>query len=260
MRKTMAQPETTYLVDELHVKGKPFTLVGILHDREEFNKNKVDYERLIKPHSALMLEQPLWYPDFSFDQSSFGQIAALAMKMEKKVYIADPFDVRVLAADAAACVGGLALMVKATADLGKNALTKRERELTRKAFILRLGALGLGLPFFFGSLPGMDLRSAIDRDSAYSYGLDDQLTWGSKDWRDLWIAIGINKVFSQVPELYSMVAFHGLGHQRGILHYLTHGEEMKREARYLPFEKISSNLGVREWIPKKKKWELARIF
>lgn len=255
----MSKEENTYLVDDLHVNGKRLTLVGILHSKEEFTRNMEAYEHMIRPYTALMLEQPLWYPDFSFDQSSFGQLAAIAMRMNKKVYIADPLDSRVLAADAGFCVAGLSLAVKGGMDAGRRAINRTPAGFTRKKFILRLGMLALGAPLFLGSLPGLDLRSAIDREGAYEYGLDDQITWGSKDWRDLWIAMGMEKVMA-LEDIHTLAAFHGVGHQQGILHYLTHPEDRRREAAYLPFKKISSNLGVREWTPKKYKWELARVF
>ncbi|MDH5638400.1 MAG: hypothetical protein OEZ04_07910 [Nitrospinota bacterium] len=256
----MTQSENTYLVDDLQVAGKRLSLVGILHSREEFMKNKSEYERMIKPYSAIMLEQPLWYVDFSYDQSSFGQIAAIALKMNKKVYIADPFDARVLTADAVFGLAGLSMLVKSSIDFGKRAIGKSPEGFSRRGLILRAGMLALGLPLFFGSLPGMDLRSAIHKGSAFSYGLDDKVTWGSKDWRDIWIAMGIDKVLSNVPDLHTMIAFHGIGHQQGILHYLLHPEDRRREAAYEPFKRISTNLAVREWIPKKHKWELARQF
>ncbi|MDH5509258.1 MAG: hypothetical protein OEZ32_02770 [Nitrospinota bacterium] len=256
----MTQSENTYLVDDLQFAGKRLSLVGILHSREEFMKNRKDFERMIKPYSAVMLEQPLWYVDFSHDLSSFGQIAAIALKMNKRVYIADPFDTRVLAADAVFALAGLSMLVKSSMDFGKSAMGKRPEGFSRRGLILRAGMLALGLPLFSGSLPGMDLRSAVHRDSAYSYGLDDKVTWGSKDWRDLRIAMGIDKVLNNVPELHTLIAFHGIGHQQGILHYLLHPQDRRREAAYEPFKRISLNLSVREWIPKKHKWELARQF
>ncbi|MDH5677919.1 MAG: hypothetical protein OEZ55_03670 [Nitrospinota bacterium] len=256
----MNPSESEYLADDLQVAGKRLSLVGILHSKEEFKKNEAEFERMIKPYSAVMLEQPLWYVDFSYDQSSFGQLAAIAMKMNKKVYIADPFDARVLAADAAFAFGGLSMLVKSSIDLGKYSFGKKPEGLSRRGLILRAGMLALGLPMFFGSLPGLDLRSAMDKESAYTYGLDDKMTWGSKDWRDLWIAMGIEKVLSDVKELNTMIAFHGKGHQQGILHYLLHPEDRRRQAAYEPFKRISAHLGVREWVPKKHKWELARVF
>ncbi|MDH5639197.1 MAG: hypothetical protein OEZ04_11980 [Nitrospinota bacterium] len=254
----MTQRQSNYLLDELIIRGKRMTLVGILHTKEEFERNKESFEFLMKPYSAVMLEQPLWYKDFSYDTSSFGQLAGLALKMNKRVYIADPFDPKVLAADMAFGVLGLGMLVKSFKDLAKATILRDKHVMNRGGFLARFAALGIGAPLFLGSLMGMDLRAAVDMRTSLTWGLDDKYSWGSKDWRDLWIAIGIGKVLENVDDVYSMIAFHGVGHQRGIQHYLDQPQDMAKEKYYMPFERISSRLQVREYTPKKYIWQLTR--
>jgi len=230
------------------INDKDVSIVGVRHLPEFFLKYKIFFENLVSKHDAIVLEESI--EDF-WEHPFFGKIADIAYAQKKRVYQADPTNLPCEILDATSFGGGLYLII--------DAVNKPKREISRRDFLKRIGIAGIGAFLLFGSLPGMVVRKVIDEEILYSYGIDDLLSYGNTDYRNIKIAEGIEKICYKVSDLKKIVAFHGASHSKHIEAYLKNPALRAKKLAYLLHEAISRKK-VREYIPAKEGWVLSRTF
>lgn len=230
------------------INGKDVSIAGVSHTPEFFWAYRMFFENLVSKHDAVILEESIG--DFWKD-SFFGRIAGIAHTQKKRVYQVDPTNLPSEIVDATSCGAGAYLIL--------DAIRKPKRKISRRDFLKKIGLAGIGALLFFGSLPGVVLRSKIDEESLCSYGVDDLLIYGNTDYRNIKIAEGIEKICHEVNDIEKIVAFHGGAHSKHIEAYLKNPALRAKKLAYLPYEVIS-NRKVREYVPDKKGWTLKRKF
>ncbi len=231
------------------INNKDVSMVGVCHIPKFFEENKISFENFVSRHDAMVLEES---PENFWEDSFFGRIADIAHTQKKRVYQVDPRKCLPPRTDGISAGVGASLMLYA-------AIKKPRVKISRREFLKKIGILGIGASLFFGSLPGIVLRSKIDEESIFSYGADDFLTYGSTDYRDIKIAEGIKKICHEVSDIEKIVAFHGDAHSKHIEAYLKNPVLRAKKLAYLPYEVIS-NTKVREYVPTEGGWTLKRKF
>lgn len=229
------------------INNKDISIVGVYHLPNFFLKYRTFFENLVSQHDAIVLEQSI---ENFWEHPFFGKIAGIAYAQKKRVYQADPTSIPSQIVDATSCGVGMYLIL--------NSIKKPKRKISRREFLKRIGLAGIGAFIFFGSTPGFALRR-IHKESADSYGIDDILSYGNVDYRNIKIAEGIEKICHEVNDIEKIVAFHGGAHSKHMEAYLKNPALRAKKLAYLPFEVISRKK-VREYIPTKEGWVLSRTF
>ncbi len=234
------------------VNGKELAIWGVEHTREFFNCFKSLFEEFIGNNDCVVLEQPVgadfWETDFFF-----GDIGELVREQGKKMYQVDPVTWGNLLLDLVTIGIGGRLVYKGAKG------SKSPEKISRRGFLKRLGQLAIGVPLVWGSWPTRLLQDYLTIAISVSYGVDDQLGYGTDDYRNIVIAEELDRICREVESVRKIGSIHGAAHSEAVYQYLISPEKRFKRLAYLPHD-ILGNTKIREYTPTDKGWELSRSF
>lgn len=233
------------------INGKELAIWGVEHTREFFNQYKPLFEDLVRDNDVVVLEQMVG-GDF-WESNFFGRVGELARGQGKKVYQIDPVGLGNFLLDLGTTFAGGALIYNGVRG------SKSQEKTTRRNFLKRMGKLALGLPLVAGGLPGRLLLENLTTDISVSYGVDDQLGYGSCDYRNIVIAEGLARICNEVRDVSRICSIHGASHSEAVHEYLLSQNKRQKRLVYLPHD-ILGNTKIREYTPTSKGWELTSTF
>ncbi|OGM03301.1 hypothetical protein A3K72_03480 [Candidatus Woesearchaeota archaeon RBG_13_36_6] len=235
------------------INGKDVSITGVVHSKEFFERYKPFFEEIIFQHDIIILEG-VWGTEFWGDYDFYRLIGTIAYSKNKRIYQVDPVNLPVSLIDYAQCFIGLRLIL-----LG---LPKTRSEISRKEFLKLLGGLaikGFGTSLVFGSLPGIWLRGLMSKEILIEYGVDDLLTYGKTDFKNLMVAHGIDRICYEIDEFTSLVSLHGYTHYETVDAYLRNPVLREKRFVYLPYDLVGER-NIREYVPYENGWVKEREF
>lgn len=257
---------------ERKINGKDVTILGVYHTEDFLFRYYSFLSSKIHSADAVVLEQVVG-AEFYQDDGFFGRLGAMAGF--KPVYVVDPINPESFAADTLLGWAGILLMqipfiaIPSKMLLDWRASKKRRKsheskkqECTRRDFLKGLFgyavAIGAGASMLSGSHLGVAAKSLISENLLLKYGIDDALSYGLMDFRNLIIAEGIEKLAK--IEDGKMVAIHGDAHSDPIDFYLTNPIARKKRLAYFPYEQIAT-AGIKKFVyTRRTGWALEERF
>ena len=263
----MEKPENyPYKILNERISGKDVSILGVKHTLEFYDRYKDFFKDFTSKYDAFVFEQPykgdFWLSPF------FEEIGNLISGTGKRIYQADPINQNTNDFDIDSFYGGIFLMLEGLVGPNlRNYVRKRinpnfkEKKTSRRNFLKRAACAGAGASLAFGSFPGFLARSLYG-DNLYGYGVDDILTYGETDYRNIKIAEGIEKICMNINDIKNLGVIHGATHTEPIAEYLNNEALRLKKLAYFPYE-IIGRTKVREYVPNKDaggEWKLVREF
>jgi hypothetical protein len=237
------------------INNTEISIAGVEHRRGFFKRNKKKFRRFVKENDAIVMEQ-LIEGEFWEHPQFFARVAKIAHSQGKPIYNIDPITPTLDDMDIAQSYTAPSILV-ATAALALQRAA--ERKFSRRHFLKLTGITTLLTPFTLGSDAGVDLRADIDEEAVMQHGLDDTLSYGAIDYRNLVIADGTVRLLDLSPEIRKIGLIHGAYHYGSIQGYLTNPNLRKKRILYIPFDLVSRTK-IRKYVPDGKNWKLETSF
>jgi hypothetical protein len=236
------------------INNTKVSIAGVEHDRRFFKRNRERFKTFVQENDAIVMEQ-LIEGEFWEHPQFFARVARIAHSQGKPIYNIDPITPTLDDIDIAQSYAAPGVLV-ATAALALQRAAKRK--FSRRHFLKLSGITALLSPFVLGSDAGVDLRADIDEESVTQHGLDDTLSYGAIDYRNLVIADETDKL-CQLPEIKKIGLIHGAYHYGSIQGYLLSPTLRKKRLLYFPFDLVSKTK-IRKYVPDGKNWKLETSF
>jgi hypothetical protein len=238
---------------DVKVNEVNYKLMGVEHRLEYLSTYYPLFYSLIKNSDAVVLENYEKKLDF------WSGIRILCKELNKDIYVVDPAatdnGTYHVAFDTVAAFFYYYLLCLSPLLLDKQIKTSR-----RKFLSISLSQLFF-FPLFLGSYFGSWSAALIDREAPFTYGIDDKISYGSFDYRNIKIANHLeklSKILEPKPKNYMLVIY-GATHTGPIEYYLKNPEERKRKEfiydSTLIFPAIS-NTSILHYKCKNDEWEL----
>ncbi len=244
-------PEYPLFADKETVNGKEFTIIGVQHTPEFFNSYKSFFKKRVAESDAVILEQSVG-SEF-WKSSFFGKAGEAARAEQKRVYQIDPVTLANFSIDTigipVACVFGIVHEL-------------RDSKTGRRDFLKKIGKIGLYSYLLSGTLELSSVKASIDEEIVSKYGMEDVLSYGWMDYRNVSIADGIDRLSRETDGIRKIASIHGNNHADTVIGYIKDAElrEIKKNL-YLPYDnRILSKTKIREYIPGESGWKLVREF
>ncbi len=229
------------------IDNTDITILGVQHVEPFLLQHYSFLQSQINKADAVVLEQVVG--GSSVTDSFFGHLAMIAIP--KPVYVVDPINTALFFTDRVLGFLGLCIMLTspmryATRFVAKKVFKGKESKKapTRREFLGSLfksaAIFGAGTSLFSGSLSSLSLKDAISPNMVLNYGVEDVLSYGSIDFRNIIIAEGLNKIITTQKEK-KILTIHGDAHSKPIHYYLTHPAFRAKKLAYLPFALICRN-------------------
>ncbi len=253
---------------ERKINGRDITILGVHHTESFLFRYYEFLSSKIHSADAVVLEQVVG-AEFFQDRGFFGRLGSMAGF--KPVYVIDPVNPISFKIDDFAGPAGILLMlspfiIRSTNDIKKRLTPKKSNKVaekqgcTRRDFLKCLFgygvAVGAGASMLCGSHLGIIAKQLISENLLMRYGIDDALSYGLLDFRNIIIADGIEKLTKL--EDGKMVAVHGDAHSDPIDFYLMNPTARKKRLAYFPYEQIAE-ARIKKFVYKRKGWTLEEI-
>ena len=232
------------------INGKDISIVGVVHEPGFFDQYRLFFKGVVSQHDVIVFEGGAGI-DFWQYSGVYAQAGAIAYSQKKRVYQFDPSNWAVGLLDTGQCAFGLWLII--------SAISSTTNKVSRRAFLKKSIAGMGGASLVLGSYPGILLRGLISTQGLIGYGIDDLLTYGKTDFKNIMVAHGIDRLCHEVYDFDSLVSLHGYTHYETIDGYLMNRDLRIKRLAYLPYEAIGE-MGIREYVPDEIGWVLARRF
>jgi len=244
----MANYEYPRIKEQVH--GKELSILGVAHTERFFHRHKSFFEEFVENNDAVVLEQVLG-GDFWEDKSFFNKVGELARRQGKRVYQVDPVRWSHLIFDA----GGL---ITSGFLIGKG-IKSLDKDFSRRGALKFLAQSAIGTSLFLGSLFGKWATFSLSPAIVMSYGFDDQIEYGSTDYRNIVIADGLDKLCRTVEDVERIGSIHGAAHYETVHEYLISPAKRLKRLAYFPHD-LLGNTAIREYTPVNDGWVLSRNF
>lgn len=254
---------------ERKINDQDITILGVQHTESFLFRYYAFLNSKIHSADAVVLEQVVG-AEFFQERGFFGRLGAMAGF--KPVYIVDPINPISFEIDWLVGSAGILLMLSpfiiSSTNQIKKKLTPKKRYkkvaekqgLTRRGFLKGLFgygvAVGAGASMLSGSHLGVIAKQLISENLLMKYGIDDTLSYGLMDFRNLIIAEGIEKL-TEIRD-GKIVAIHGDAHSNPVDYYLMNPIARKKRLAYFPYEQIAE-ARIKKFVYKRRGWTLEEV-
>lgn len=244
-------PDYPMFADKETVNGKEFTIIGVVHTPEFFSLHESFFEKKVVESDAVILEGVV-VGEF-WEDSFFGKVGEVAHSEQKRVYQIDPLTLANFSIDfigiPVACISGIVHEL-------------RNSKTGRRGFLKKIGKIGLYYYLLSETLGGVIAKDSVNKDIIIKYDVEDVLSFGLTDYRNVAIADGIDRLSREDDGIRKIASIHGNAHADTVRGYLEDAElrEIKKNL-YLPYDnRFLSKTKIREYLPDGEGWKLAREF
>ncbi len=253
------------------INNKNITIIGVVHTHSFLCRHFHFLKSQIYKADTLVLEQVVG-GEFYHEKDFFGPVGNMAVP--NPIFVIDPINHGVWCTDLVQGVLGMFIMTNPLFSYLNNQLVKRHmghirkklklekkpQEPTRRNFLKGLfkttAQIGIGASLFGGSFLTFEVKGAFSEKMITKYDLEDALTVGMLDFRNLMIAEGLDKMTRL--DYDNILLIHGEAHSDPIHFYATHPAHRKKRFLYYPYELLGRK-GIRKFVYNNKKWNIEEI-
>ncbi len=226
------------------VNGIDIDLVGVIHNKEFFNKNKNLLKENADNAPAIFIEDG--ERGRSIENGFYGEIAKFAQEAGKPIYIPDTSKTSYLLPDAVQLTIGISLFA--------NSFGKPKKDFSRRDFLKKSGKGLAGLYLMLGSPLSIFLESPKRNEHII---IDDALKYGViHDYRNLVSAANIDKLTKKVQFQGKVPYFIGQAHVKGISAYLNNPKLRERKRHVYALQDLIIDSSIKKYEFQDDSWNV----
>lgn len=254
------------------INNKNVTIMGVVHSYPFLREHHALLKSKIGKADTFVLEQVVG-AEFYQSKDFFGPVGNMAIP--KPVYVIDPVNKEVFYADMFQSALGILIMTNPLFKYLSDQMIEKQRvhirkklkleekpkePATRRDFLKSVfkttAQVGIGASLLGGSFVTFGIKGIFSENLIMKYDLEDALTIGMLDFRNLMIGEGLDKLTKLGHD--NVLLIHGDAHSDPIHYYATHKGARKKRLLYYPYELIGKK-GIRKFVYNNRKWNIEEI-